>query len=296
MVGLGGLDVADPLRILVIVFGQPGRWQRRAVVVVEIIGEADAVPGQLRLRQGELRPRRQVHHRTRRAEHVPVHEEKVHPRAVAILALAPGVTLLVPRPGLPADAAQGVAFVFGQGVPFVPGRMPELVEQPMFLGRQPGQQWRIQTGSLAGFGEHFLDRDEAIVLGRQHQGTIQIQHATTEAAAAGVTETGPDFVQRHAEFVITAATGAEQAPTQLGRLDPGHIAEHPITRRFAATQTLGGVEKADQATALVADVEKQLQPVLWQALKPGIATFETDLPDPAQGVRQALAGDIRHIE
>ncbi len=179
-----------------------------------------------------------------------MHEEKVHARAVAILARATGVTLLVPRSGLPANAAQGVALVFEQGVPFVPGRMPELMEQAMLRGRQPGQQRWIQSRALAGFGEHLLDCDKAIVLGRHHQGAIQIQHATTEAAAAGIAETGPDFIQRHAELVVAAASGAEQAPTQLRRLDPGQHRPAPDIAVLRLNASARRCREATQATAL----------------------------------------------
>ncbi|MNL25425.1 hypothetical protein D3C87_1469070 [compost metagenome] len=166
----------------------------------------------------------------------------------------------------------------------------------MFLGRQPRQQRRMQAGALAGFGEDFLHGDETIVLRRQHQGPIQIQHTAAQRAAAGITETSPDFVQRHAEFVVTATIGTDQSPTQLCRFDASQIAEHPVTRLFAGTQTFGGVEKTDQATTFVPDVEKHFQTVPRQAFKPRVTAFETNLPDTAQRIRQALAGDIRHIE
>lgn len=114
--------------------------------------------------------------------------------------------------------------------------MPELVKQPMFGGHQPRQQRRVETGSLASFGKHPLDRDEAIVLRGHHQRAIEVQHPATEGAAACVAETGPDFVQRHAEFVIWRATGGggtDQPPAQLGRFGFCQIAQHPVARLIA---------------------------------------------------------------
>lgn len=111
---------------------------------------------------------------------MPVHEKEVDTRAIAILALASGVTLLATRAGLPADAAQGVAFFFGQGVPLVPRGMPQLVKQPVLGGNQPGQQRRIQADTLAGFGKQLLGGDKAIVLLGQRQRPVQAQDTPAE--------------------------------------------------------------------------------------------------------------------
>ncbi|MNF92895.1 hypothetical protein D3C84_755530 [compost metagenome] len=46
----------------------------------------------------------------------------------------------------------------------------------------------------------------------------------------------------------------------------------------------------------MADVEKHRQAVPGQALQTGIGTFETNVPDAAQTVRQTLGGHIGHIE
>ncbi|MNY09699.1 hypothetical protein D3C86_1426330 [compost metagenome] len=227
---------------------------------------------------------------------MPVHEEKVHARAVAILALATGIALLIPRARLPAEPAQGAALVFGQLVPLVPGGMPELVEQTVLRRYQPGQQGRIEAAAFTCFRECPFDGNETIVLGRQHQRTLEVQHTPAETAAAGVTETGPDLIQGHVEFVIATAAGAQQSPTQLLRVGPGQIAEHPVTGLFGGAQALGGVEITTEAAPLVADVEEHLQAFEGQAFDTGVTTFETNLPDPAQGIRQALAGNIRHLE
>lgn len=163
VVGLRGLDVAHPLGVLLVTGGQPGRRQGRTVEVVEIPGEAQAITVKLRLRQGKALPGRQRLERTRRPQHVPMHEKEIDARAVAVLARAASVTLLVPRPGLPAQAPQGVALVFVQGVPFIPRGMPELMEQTMLGRHQPGQQRRAQRRAFAGFGERLLEGDELIV-------------------------------------------------------------------------------------------------------------------------------------
>ncbi|VVN48050.1 hypothetical protein PS647_06038 [Pseudomonas fluorescens] len=197
---------------------------------------------------------------------------------------------------MPAEPAQGAALVFGQLVPLVPGGMPELVEQPVLRRYQPGEQGRIEADALASFREYPFDGDEAIVLGGQHQWPIQVQHTSTETATASITETGPDLVQGHVELVIATAAGAQQTPTQLLRVGPGQIAEHSVTGRFGGAQTLGGVEITTDTAPLVADVEEHFQAFEGQAFDTGVTTFETNLPDPAQGIRQALAGNIRHLE
>lgn len=166
----------------------------------------------------------------------------------------------------------------------------------MFRGHQPGEQGRIQAGAFPCFREYPFDGNESIVLRREHQWTIQVQHPPTETAAAGVAETGPDLVQGHVEFVIATAAGTQQSPTQLLRVGPGQIAEHPVAGLFGGAQSLAGVEKTHDATPLVADVEEHFQAFARQAFDTGVTTFETNLPDPAQGICQALAGNIRHLE
>ncbi|MNP72890.1 hypothetical protein D3C76_1695220 [compost metagenome] len=54
--GIRRLDIAHPLGIRGIVRSQPGGWQGRTVMVVEIAGEADAVAFELWLREWETRP------------------------------------------------------------------------------------------------------------------------------------------------------------------------------------------------------------------------------------------------
>jgi hypothetical protein len=124
VVSLGGLDVGDPLGVLAVIRLRPGGRQREAVVVVEVTQEAQAIALQRRLRFGECRPRGQVLHGPRGTEHMAVHEEEVDARTVAVFELATGVALLAARAGLPADAAQGVAFCFGEFVPLVTGGVP----------------------------------------------------------------------------------------------------------------------------------------------------------------------------
>ncbi|MNJ73259.1 hypothetical protein D3C77_700310 [compost metagenome] len=56
-----------------------------------------------------------------------------------MFARAAGIALLITRPGLPAQPAQG-ALLFGrQVVPFVAGSMPELVKQTVLGAGHPSQ-------------------------------------------------------------------------------------------------------------------------------------------------------------
>ncbi|MCY1452964.1 hypothetical protein D9M71_699280 [compost metagenome] len=82
-------------------------------MVIEIPGETLAIALKLRLRQGEALPGRQVLQPARGLEHVAVHEEKIHARTVAVLARPAGISLLLPRTGLPAEPTQGVLFFAG---------------------------------------------------------------------------------------------------------------------------------------------------------------------------------------
>ena len=104
---------------------------------------------------------------------MPVHEEEVDARAIAVLARPASVTLVVAWAGLPANAAQGVALVVGQFVPAVTRGMPELMEQAMFRGNQPRFQRRVEQRTFAGFREPLLDRDETVFDFRQGQRPVE---------------------------------------------------------------------------------------------------------------------------
>ena len=92
-----------------------------------------------------------------------MHKEKVDPRAVAVLVFSPRIAFLAAWAGLPADAAQGIALLFGELVPLVAGRVPQLVKQTVLGGNQPGQQGRIEANALASLGEPLLVGNETIV-------------------------------------------------------------------------------------------------------------------------------------
>ncbi|MND75342.1 hypothetical protein D3C80_669550 [compost metagenome] len=124
-----------------------------------------------------------------------MHEQKVHARAIAVLARATGITLLVTRAGLPAQAAQGTVLFFRQPVPLVTGCMPELMEQTVLGADQPSLQLRRVGQAFTGFGEQALDRDEMAVGQGQGHRAIQRLQAAAERAAAGIAETAPDLVQ-----------------------------------------------------------------------------------------------------
>lgn len=175
--------------------------------------------------------------------------------------------------------------------------MPELVEQPMLGRHQPGQQRRAQRRALPSLGETLLEGDEMIVLFRQRQGTVQAPHTTTEGGAAGIAKAGPDFVQGHGEFIVRRVlSSTHQPPAQLLRVGAGQVAQHPITRLVGSAQAFGAVEVAHQATAPLADIEEDLQIVLGQAFKAGVAAGETDRPDAPQRIGPALARYVSHVE
>ncbi|MNT28665.1 hypothetical protein D3C72_1643690 [compost metagenome] len=101
------LDRRHPHTIGVVARGLPGRWHAVAIVVVEVAGKALAVLLDVWLGQWEVGPGRQVLQGAHRLKHMPVHEQKVDARAIAMLAGSPGVALVIARSGLPAQATQG---------------------------------------------------------------------------------------------------------------------------------------------------------------------------------------------
>ncbi|MNF68964.1 hypothetical protein D3C84_508350 [compost metagenome] len=76
-------------------------------MVVEVAGETLTVLLDVGFGQGEMAPGRQVLQGAHRLKHMPVHEQKVDARAIAMLAGSPGVALVIARSGLPAQATQG---------------------------------------------------------------------------------------------------------------------------------------------------------------------------------------------
>ena len=136
-----------------------------------------------------------------------MHEEEVDARTIAVLALAAGVAFLTTGPRLPADAAQGLAFFFGELVPLVAGGVPQLVKQAVLGRNQPGQQGRVEADALAGFGEQLFVGDKTVVAFGQRQGPLKVEDVPAEGGAAGIAEIGPDFIQGHLEFIGRHAAG-----------------------------------------------------------------------------------------
>ncbi|KPX72220.1 Unknown protein sequence [Pseudomonas syringae pv. maculicola] len=300
VVRLVAFDVADQLRVLLITLRQPVGRQGAAVVIVEVAGKAQPVTLQLRLRQRKARPRRQVLNLARLDQHVPVHVEKVFTRPITVLARSTGITFFVAWPRLPADTAQGIAFILGQFVPFVPRRMPELVKQAMLPGNQPGQKWRTQSHPLPRFGENLFDGDQAVFQLRQGQWPIQSLDTPAERAAAGIAERAPDFIEGQAEFVIrgvavriVARMAVHDPQIQFRGIGRLQVADHPEARHALAAQLLGRVDIAAQAAPTRGNVEKHFQALQRSSAQSGITTLETQGPHATQFVGQTLSGGVR---
>ncbi len=183
-------------------------------------------------------------------------------------------------------------------MPLVASGVPQLVEQPVLGGDQPGQQGRVQADTLAGFGKHLLVGDKTVVPLRQGQGAIQVQDLAAERAAAGIAEVGPDLVEGHLELIGGRAIGRiaiDQAPIEQGTLARQHVTQHAVARFTVGTQVGGGIQVAAQATATGGDVEHQLQALQRQAFEARITTFQAQAPDPTQAVRQLLAGGVGQV-
>ncbi len=225
---------------------------------------------------------------------MPVHEEKVLARAVAVLVPAPRITLAITRPGLPAQTTQGVLLVLAQLVPFVPRRVPQLVEQTMLRGGQPGQQLRFQRGTLARLGEGTLQGQELVVLHGQCQRAVQARNAPVESRRPGVAEPAPDLVEHDMAFI--AGLGRKQAPAQGTRLVRQQVAYHAVAWLLPPTQALGGIQIAAQGAPVGCHIQEQLQFTCGQAIQPRILALQGPAPNAAQGIAQLLQAGIGQLD
>ncbi|MNZ46719.1 hypothetical protein D3C78_644100 [compost metagenome] len=207
-----------------------------------------------------------------------------------MLGLAARVALLAQRAGLPAEAAQGVALVFGQVVPLVARGVPELVEQAVPRRHQPGQGLRLQRDTFAGHGEGLFHREEAQRCARR---LVQPGQTAAERCAAAVVQPGaPDLVEQGGALIGCRIAVLGQAPAHAGLLAAGEVAQH--LERLAVR----GAQHATNGTAGSGHVEQQLA-LAAQAGQLGI--HQAEAPAAAQavaevafaGFRQGQAGFVR---
>ena len=111
-------------------------------MVVKVTSETLAVLLDRRPWPGKMWPGWQVLQSARGTEHMPVHEQKIDTRAIAMLTRPAGIALMVARPGLPSQPAQGPLFSFRKVVPLVTRCMPELVKQAMLGTDHPSLEFR----------------------------------------------------------------------------------------------------------------------------------------------------------
>ncbi len=264
VIALGAFQPTQPLGVFVVVHRDPGRRDGTAVRVVEVAQEADPVVGQRYARQRQAPPGRQVLHRARGMQHVPVHEEEVDTGSIAVLVTTTGVTLAVQWARLPADAAQGVALLLGKSMPLVPRGMPELVEEAMLRRDQPGEQAFVEADALASQRKRALDRHEAEILLRLQWRAHEALDATAEGAVAGIGQIVPDLVEDRRAIVARGHRGGvavHQAPADARGARTDQVAKQAEARFLRPSQALRSIQVSDQAQPPGRHVEHQLQPL-----------------------------------
>src|SRR5690606_4214915 len=120
------LDVVQPLIEFVVAFGLPGGRHGKTVEIGQVIHEClnsmtDIGPG-----WRQAGPGREVLQGPRTHQHLSMHEQEIFSGAVTVPMLAPRITFLTQRTGLPAERAQPLATRLVQPVPAIAAGMPEL--------------------------------------------------------------------------------------------------------------------------------------------------------------------------